>query len=254
MFWIPIMMAASSVIGKSKENTQIKNQNTLNKANTDIANMQQQGNSTIGAAQGALQRLNQSLTTRDNLRAFGQNYNSISAQRAKLGEQMTTGSFATRIKAAEQQGMLMARSSAMGVGGGTTTMLEATMSLQNAVQEANMQQLYSDNLFALDDAEQENLRGQYATLQQENVFLDNVAASAIQGPAKIPTNSVGDMAIAGAMSYLSAANSTGMFSKGGSLDLTGLNNTGGKLKSWFSPSGSAPQTGANSFFQIGGRI
>lgn len=253
MFWIPIMMAASAIISKQKENTQVKAQNKINKANTYAANQQQQGNSVISAAKGALNRVNQSIQTRDALTAFGQQHNSLEAQRAKLGEQMTTGTFKNRVKAAEQQGMLAARSSAAGVGGSTTSMLEATMSLQSDVQQAEMDQMYSDNLWAIDDAEKTNLYNQYGILQQQNVYLDDVAASTISGPAPIPTNSVGDMAIAGAMSFLSGASSTGEFSKGGSMDMS---NMGGKLKSWFSPrgGGKSPGTGANSFFQIGGRV
>lgn len=253
MFWIPIMMAASAILQKDKQNSDIKNQNRINKANTYAANQQQQGNSVIAAAKGALNRVNQSIQTRDALKAFGEQHNSLEQQRAKLGEQMTTGTFKNRVKAAEQQGMLAARSSGAGVGGSTVSMLEATMSLQADMAEAEMQQTYSDNLWAIDDAEKDNLYNQYGILQQQNVFLDDVAASTIAGPAKIPTNSVGDMAIAGAMAFLSSSNSMGAFSKGGSMDMSGM---GGKLKSWFSPQGggSSPGTGANSFFQIGGRV
>lgn len=253
MFWIPIMMAASAIMQKDKQNSDIKNQNRINKANTYAANQQQQGNSVISAAKGALNRVNQSIQTRDALTAFGEQHNSLEQQRAKLGEQMTTGTFRNRVKAAEQQGMLAARSSAAGVGGSTVSMLEATMSIQSDVAQAEMDQMYSDNLWAIDDAEKTNLYNQYGILQQQNVFLDDVAASTIAGPAKIPTNSVGDMAIAGAMAFFGAANSTGEFSKGGSMDLSGA---GGKLKSWFSPQGGgkSPGTGANSFFQIGGRV
>lgn len=252
MFWIPIMMAASAVLQKDKQNSDIKNQNRINKANTYAANQQQQGNSILASAKGALNRMNQSIQTRDALTAFGQQHNSLEAQRAQLGKQMTTGSFANRVNAAEQQGMLVARSSAAGVGGSTTSMLEATMSLRADMQQQEMQQMYSDNLWAIDDAEKNNLYEQYGILQQQNVFLDDVAPTEIYGPPKIPTNSVGDMAIAGAMAFMQAGNSMGMFSKGGAMDATGV---GSKLKSWFSPQGggSSPGTGANSFFQLGGR-
>jgi hypothetical protein len=133
-------------------------------------------------------------------------------------------------------------------------MLGSTMQIQSDMQQAELDQQYSDNLFALNDAEQTNLYNQYGIIQQQNVFIDDVAAAEIVGPAKLQTNSVGSMALSGAMAFMGAASQSGEFSKGGSLDVSAA---GTKLKSWFSgPSAvqgtSGKSTGA-SFFQLGGR-
>lgn len=247
MFWIPIMMAASAIMQKQQQNTQIKAQNKINKAQTAVANAEQNANSTVSAAKGALNRMNQSIQTRDALKGYGDQWNQLESQKVKLGEQMTTGTFKNRVAAAENMGALAARSSAAGIGGSTVDMLSSTMQIQADVQQAEVDQQYSDNLFSLNDAEQTNLYNQYGITQQQNVFLDDVAATEIYGPAQLPTNSVGDMAIAGAMSFMQGAQQTGEFSKGGNL-----NSAGSKLKSWFSGSGSSGSSGA-SFFQLGGR-
>lgn len=251
MFWIPIMMAASAIMQKEQQNGQIKNANLTAKANTQIANIQQTSNSTLSAAKGALNRFNQSLQTRDALKGYGDNYNQLEDAKVKLGEQMTTGTFQNRLAAAEAAGALQARASAAGVGGGTISMLDSTAALQQNVGQAAADQAYSDQLYQLNDAEQTNLYDQLGITQKQNVFLDDVAGADIVGPAKIPTSSFGSMALTGALAFMSAASSTGGFDKGGSMDLSGA---GAKLKSWFSSSGGQSSgTGANSFFQIGGR-
>lgn len=253
MFWIPIMMAAAAVMQKQQQNDATKAQNKVNKLNTSLGNMAQNDNSTISAAKGALSRMNQSIQTRDALKGYGTQWNDLENQKAKLGEQMTTGSFKQRIAASENAGALAARSSAAGIGGSTVDMLGSTMQIQSEMQEAELNQQYSDNLFALNDAEENNLYSQYGILQQQNVYLDDVAAAPITGPAELPTNSVGSMALAGAMAFMGSASSTGEFSKGGSMD---VNAAGTKLKSWFSGPSSQGTSGTGSgasFFQLGGR-
>jgi len=252
MFWIPIMMAAAAMMQKQQASDAAKTQNKMNAANTDIANIQQAGSSSIASAKGALNRMNQSIQTRDALKGAGEQWNQIQSQKAKLGEQMTTGSFMNRVQAAEQAGAIAARSSAAGVGGSTVGMLESTMQLRADMVQADMDQQYSDNYWAMGEAETDNIYGQYGVVQQQNVFLDDVAASSITGPAKLPTGSWGQTAITGAMAYMGAASSTGEFSKGGSMDMS---NSGAKLKSWFSssPKSTSAGVGANSFFQLGGK-
>lgn len=249
MFWIPIMMAASAIMQKQQQNTQIKAQNKINKANTAVANAQQDSGSIVSAAKGALNRMNQSIQTRDALKGYGDQWNDLEKQKVKLGEQMTTGTFRNRVAAAENMGALAARASAAGVGGSTIDMLSSTMQIQADVQQAEIDQQYSDNLFATNEAEKTNLYNQLGITQQQNVYLDDVASTEIYGPAQLPTNSVGDMAIAGAMSFMQSSAQSGAFSKGGNMDIS---SAGTKLKSWFTGSGSGQSSGA-SFFQIGGR-
>lgn len=239
MFWIPLMMAASTLMQKNSQNAQIKAQNITNKANTQIANIQQASNSTISAAKGALNRFNQSIQTRDALKGYGDQRTQLEDAKVKLGEQMTTGTFSARLQAAEAAGALQARSSGAGVGGGTISMLEATQQLQSDVNQAQTDQQYSDKFFAINQAEEDNLYDQLGITQKQNVFLDDVAGADIQGPAKIQTSSFTDMALAGAMTFMQASQATGEFDKGGTISSAGT-----KLKSWFS----AAKSGANSYF------
>jgi hypothetical protein len=251
MFWIPIMMAAAAVMQSQQQNAATKAQNKANKANTYVANAQQNDNSVLSSAKGALNRMNQSIQTRDALKGYGTQWNELENQKVKLGEQMTTGTFKQRLVASENAGALAARSAAAGVGGSTVDMLASTMQIQADMQQADMDQQYSDNLFALNDAEQTNLYNQMGITQQQNVFLDDVAATSVVGPAELPTNSIGSMALSGAMAFMGSASKTGEFSKGGSMDLS---SAGTKLKSWFSPgSGTGGSATGASFYQIGGR-
>lgn len=230
MFWIPLMMAGMSLMQNSQKNGEIKNQNRLNKSNTRIANIQQQGESTLSAARGALSRVTQANQTMEAQRQFGSQWNTLETSLSKIGEQMTRGTFTNRVNAAAQMGALQASASAAGIGGSTVDMLGSTMELQSAMQEEAIFREYSDNRFALEQDKQENLYGQYGILQQQDVFLDNVAAAPIIGPASIPRISSMSMAMEAGMAFLGAANKSG--------DLKEISAFGSKtkntLKSWFS--------------------
>lgn len=231
MFWIPLVMAGMSLLNSQKQNAAIKQQNKVNKTNTAIANLEQQSNSTLAAAQGALSRATQSIQTKEAQRQYGEQWNSLEEQRAKIGEQMTKGTFRNRINASAQLGALQASASAAGVGGSTVDMLSSTMELQSAVQEEELQQVYSDNLYSLEREKQENLYGQYGILQQQDVYLDNVAAATIVGPAKIPTISAGTQLMEAGMTFLQSYSQT---SDGNAFFKNAQNKAGNTLKSWFS--------------------
>lgn len=237
MFWIPLMMAASSLMQSGSQNGSIKAQNITNKSDTKIANMQQAGNSLISSAKGALSRFNQSVQTQDAMRQYGDANNQIEDQKAALGEQMTTGSFMNRLSAAHEAGALAARSSASGVGGSTITMIGATNALTADIDQAQMDEQYSNQLFKANQAEEDNLFDELGITAKQNVYLDDVAAADIAGPAKIPSVGMGQMMIQSAITYLGAAQSVGQ-----------LNGVGSKLKGYMSG------TGANSSFQLGGKF
>lgn len=233
MFWIPLAMAGMSLLQSQKQNDQIRATNITNKSNTRIANIQQTSNSTISAAQGALSRMTQSIQTMEAQRGYGEQWNQLETQRATLGEQMTKGSFYNRVNSAAKQGALQAQASAAGIGGSTLDMLSASMEIQSDMELADMEQAYSDNLYSLDQEEQNNLYGQYGILAQQDVYLDNVAAATIVGPAKIPTQSGLSQLLTAGMSYLSASSSIGGGAGGGSNFLSSIGSGANTLKSWF---------------------
>lgn len=261
MFWIPIMMAASAAMQANQQRVATKASNSATKLanqvdadNNVIANIQRTSNSITSAAAGALKRFNQSYETNEALRNYGDEYNKLESQKVQLAEQMTKGSFQNQLDASEMQGALAARSSAAGMGGSTMDMLSSTMELTADIKQRDMDSQYSDNFWALGQAEEDNLYNQMGLIMQQDVFLDDVSAAPIIASAPRQTQDVGGyggVLMAAGAAFMQGQAQTGGFDKGGTMS-----NAATRVKSWFGngATSTAPSTGSNSFFQLNGRI
>lgn len=218
MFWVAAMMAAQAVMQGAQQKAQAKATNIVNAANTEAANIQRTSSNNLAAANGTLQRMQESLSNRDMLRSAGKAHEKIGDQQIKLGEQMTTGGFTARLSAAEQAGALTASASAAGVGGGTISMLANVNSLRAGISQAQDEDDYKAAIFDLKDADDENLYQMYNNLQN-NAFIDPIAYSQVVAPQQRSTSMTGAYLNAG-MSALGAMYQGGMFNKGGSFDVS----------------------------------
>lgn len=238
MIWVAAMMAAQALMQGEQQKAANKAANIVNKANTEAANIQRTSSNILAAANGSLQRMQDSLGNRNMLRQAGLAHEKIGDQQIKLGQQMTAGGFQTRLKAAEEAGALQAQASAAGVSGGTIQMLRNVNELRSSMQLQDDEEQYKNAIFDLKQADEENVYQMYNNLQN-NAYIDPIAYSQVVGPQERSTSMTGAYLNAG-MQALGAMYQGGMFNKGGSLDVSQASGGfSGAAKRWFG--GAKPQ-------------
>lgn len=232
MIWVAAMMAAQALMQGEQQKAANKAANIVNQANTQAANIQRTSQNNLAAANGSLQRMQDSLGNRNMLRQAGLAHEKIADQQIDLGRQMTSGGFQARLAAAEQAGALQASASAAGVGGGTITMLQKVAALRSNIEQDDMEESYKRAVFNLKEADDENLYQMYNNLQ-DNAYIDPIAYSQVVAPQKRSTSMTGAYLNAG-MQALGAMYQGGMFNKGGTFDVSQASGGfTGAYKRWF---------------------
>lgn len=131
MFWIPLMMAAGSLAQGQKDKMAAETAKFTEDQNTLAQNKMRKANNQLAAANGALARFTQSLSNNNHLRNAGKAINTTTENMMRLQESSVSNQLERRISASEEAGALAATRGAAGVLGGTTQMLNATISLRN---------------------------------------------------------------------------------------------------------------------------
>ena len=155
-FWIPLAMAGMSMAQGMNQQADAKIARDTEESNTRIRNIQRLANNQLAAAQGSLARYTQSQSNQQHLKAGGNQLNAITTNLIRIQEAADSRKLDARIAHAEESGALAARAGAMGVGGATVQMLNATVTLrqQMATEMSNRQdkQVREGMLLAKEDA------------------------------------------------------------------------------------------------------
>lgn len=104
--------------------------NLVNQANADAANMLRSANNSFAAAQATLQNTLRSLGNREKMRAYGQQYNALETNQARVIDGMVRGKLSARLRGAAALGALRADAAARGVGGTSGELMRSVLSLQ----------------------------------------------------------------------------------------------------------------------------
>ncbi|UGL61140.1 internal virion protein [Pseudomonas phage Eisa9] len=244
-------MAGQAVLGAIKTQNEAKTTNLVNKTNTYIANLNRQVSNERSVAVAALNNMTQSISNNDMLRNGGRQVEKLNNQYVELGKQMTSGGLQQRLSAASQTGALVAAAGASGVGGGSVNALNNTLNLTATVGESEMEKTYNNQIFAIDDAQRETTYQMYNTINS-NLYQANIQVADIIGPAKVD-DSWQTAALSAGASLLGNMYQTGMFSKGGSLDISSSSGgISGLLSRSFGGGGSTSTTGSN--FALGAKL
>lgn len=142
MFWVPLIMAGMSMAQGMNAQADAKIQKATDKSNTRVRNIQRLANNKLAAAQGSLARYTQSRNNQQQLKAGGNQLNAITTNLIRTQEAGDYGRLSARINQAEENGALAAKAGALGMGGATVQMLNATVNLrqQMATQMSNSQE------------------------------------------------------------------------------------------------------------------
>lgn len=245
-------MAGMAILSAVKTQNGAKAANTTNKANTYIANLERKVNNERSGAIAALNNLTQSVKNNDMLRSGGQAIEKMNTQYVQLGRQMTNGGLAQRLDAAAKTGALVAAGGAAGVGGGSIDALNRTLNLTADIGQSEEERTYNNQIFQIDDATRETQYQMYNQINN-NLYQANINVADIVGPAKLDDSNQTMLLSAGA-NILGGMYSKGMFSKGGSLDMSKSSGgvSGLLSRSFGSGGGTTSTTGSN--YQLGAKL
>jgi len=112
---------------------QYKAQKTIDDANYEASETIRKAGNELGRAQGGLKNWMTSVSNQRMIEAAGSQYNALGENIARHLDQAATGSLQRRIQASEQLGALTAQAAAAGVGGSTSSLINGTLRLRNAI-------------------------------------------------------------------------------------------------------------------------
>lgn len=188
MFWMPLIMAGMSMAQGMKAQGDAEVAKITDESNTKVANINRLANNKLAAAQGSLNRYMQSRQNQVHLKNTGKAIETTTTNIIRLNEAATAGSASRRIAAAEESGAIAARVGAMGIGGGTVSMLNATAKLRQDIADGmadtqTKQQTYDMGLQR--DAQREMMILGLSDVQ----FLDGINMQAQQSRnIQVPSN------------------------------------------------------------------
>ncbi|WP_334166769.1 hypothetical protein [Achromobacter mucicolens] len=141
--------------------------NLTNQVNGDAANSLRAANNAFTAAQATLQNTLRSLGNQEKMRVFGQQYNSLETNQARVLDGMVRGKLAARLRGAATLGALRADAAARGVGGTSSELMRSVLSLQTGA--------------ALTTAEDNEKYVQFDSLMQKQGLIRTAVNSQDQG-------------------------------------------------------------------------
>lgn len=141
--------------------------NLVNRVNADAANSIRAADNAFSAAQATLQNTLTSLGNQEKMRAFGQQYNSLETNQARVLDGMVRGKLAARLRGAATLGALRADAAARGVGGTSSELMRSVLSLQTGA--------------ALTSAEDNEKYVQFDSLMQKQGLIRTAVNSQDQG-------------------------------------------------------------------------
>ena len=131
MVWfVPLMMAGMSLAGGMKEKGQAETARATDESNTRVQNTLRKANNELAGAQSSLAYYMQARQNRLHLQNTGDAIEAVTTNINRLVDQSTKGALSRRVSAAEEAGALSARLGAMGGRAGTAQMLNSTISLR----------------------------------------------------------------------------------------------------------------------------
>lgn len=182
------MKALGGLTGReqAKANKRLtKAENMLKKAQVDAANTIRDANNELGAATGALQRYRQSLGHQQTLKQSGRQQSALVTNINRALDDLNRGGVESRLESSFEIGALAAASSAAGVGGGSREMMNRTLRLSAARQQAEIEragdQVTYDGLRALTNMKADSFQALDGSLifdnidQQDNLFIPKFA-------------------------------------------------------------------------------
>lgn len=202
MFWIPLIMAGMSMAQGMKAQGDAEVAKLTDESNVRVANINRLANNKLAAAQGSLNRYMQSRQNQVHLKNTGKALETTQTNIIRLNEAATAGSASRRIAAAEESGAIAARVGAMGIGGSTVSMLNATAKLRQDIASSmantqTKQQTY--DLGLQKDAQKEMMILGLSDVQ----FLDGINMQAQQSRnIQVPSN--GEIFANAAMTFMSS--------------------------------------------------